>query len=130
MKRPVSLLIIAMTLAALFSGASALGDEEDRGAFAEGLCSDGSRYTFGMIPEVGLALEVEIETEAPEQLWRVKLDFDDGFFIVKADTMGNEEGEVKFRKVVGNNDQVDRLEVVAVNVETHEVCVGAVQALL
>jgi hypothetical protein len=129
-KRPMWVLVAAMTLAALFSGGSAAGDEEDRGAFAEGLCSADSRYTFGMVPEVGLALEVEIETEAPGENWRIKMIFNDGFFIVKAAASADEEGEIKVRKVVGNNDQVDRLEVLAVNLDTGEECRGAVQALL
>jgi hypothetical protein len=121
---------VVLAAAFLFGGTVALGDEEDGGAFAEGVCSEDSEYSIGLVPEVGLALEVEVETEEPHQAWRVKMVYNDGFFVERMHPRTDAEGAFHVRKVVGNSPAVDRLKVKAVNMETGEVCEGSLQAPL
>lgn len=121
---------VVLAAAFLLGGTVALGDEEDRGVFAEGLCSEGSAYVFAMVPEVGLALEVEVVSEEPGQHWKVRMVYNEGFFVQRMRAVTGDDGDFHVRKVVGNNSEVDRLDVLAVNLETGERCEGAVQGPL
>jgi hypothetical protein len=140
-KRPVWLLVAAVTLAALFSGASALGDEEEGGAHAESVCSEGSLYSIAIMPEIGLSLEAEITPASTTRLpvdeemasvslkerWSIKLLYND---ILVLDMRGREmdDGSFKRRVVMGNLEGADHLEIQATNLDSGETCWGTVQA--
>jgi hypothetical protein len=140
-KRPVWLLAAALTLAALFSGASAQGDEEEGGAHAESVCSDGSLYSIAIVPEIGLSLEAEISPASTtrgaageevasvsvKERWSIKLIYND---ILVLDMQGKERANGVFQRrvVMGNLEGADHLEMQAVSPDTGETCWGTVQA--
>lgn len=140
MKRPVWLLAVALSLAALFSGASAIGEEEEGGAHAEGKCSDGSTYSIAIIPEIGLSMEVELspatttriirdEGGRPAQVrdrWWVLMTYND-HKIMDHRHRADADGGFDLHRVMGNVPGVDHLEFEALNLDTKEDCWGTVQ---
>jgi hypothetical protein len=130
-----------MTLAALFSGTSAVGDEEEAGAHAESICSQGSTYAMAIIPEIGLSFEAEIspasttlravEEESASvrvrERWSIKFIYND---IVILDMDGRERADGVFqrRRVMGNLEGADHMEMQATSLDTGETCWGTLQA--
>jgi hypothetical protein len=143
-RKPIWLLVAAITFAAIFSATSAVGDEEEGGAHAESVCSKGSTYSLAIMPEIGLSLETEISpastTRMPldeegasagvnrvRELWSIKLIYND---IVVMDKYLREKFDGVFltRVVMGNLEGADHLEMQATNVDSGETCWGTVQA--
>lgn len=134
MKRSVWILAVLL-LASLFSGASAISEEEEGGAHAEGLCSGNSMYSIAIVPEIGLSFETEIHPQEesgsnPDRAgdrWRIKMLYND-ILIMEAKRRADDDGAVEVHRVMGNLEGVDHLELKAANLDTGEDCWGTLQA--
>jgi hypothetical protein len=126
------LLAVVLTLGTVFTGASALGDDEEAGVHSESVCDGGSTYAMAIIPEIGLSFEAEIATEPttthpPEgDRWKIEIQYNDHFIQRRVGRAGG-GGGVNTRVVVGNAEGPDHMEMRAMNLDTGELCWGTLQ---
>jgi hypothetical protein len=120
---------IAFTVAAgavlflLISPIGAQGGEEEGGFTAQGSCSMGSVWGLTMSQEVGVSLEVHLETGVPDQAWHVILGYNH-HVLVKTTEYTEDDGGFEFFKVENNAQGEDVGTVIATNLETGETCWG------
>src|SRR5262245_31044691 len=74
MKRVLSVMVISVVAGAVAAGASlaiASRPSQDREVKAVGHCSAGSTYHQAMERDIGVEMEVGVESGVPDQPWRV-----------------------------------------------------------
>jgi len=124
---------IAMaTLAAgaILGGATRAVGAEEGGITAEGRCSASSTWGLTIAPEIGLAMEVEIESGVADEPWRVRLIYNGHLMLEELEYTEEPDGAFEIFKVENNAEGEDSVKVRAHNLETGEICWGQIQAEL
>ena len=99
---------------------------EPGAAAAHGVCSAASTWELTMNHDIGIEFEVHLETGVPDQQWAVRATYD-GELAYRAYHTTEPDGGFEVRRQVRQLPGVDRVEFLATNSETGEVCTAGVQ---
>jgi hypothetical protein len=94
---------------------------------AHGPCKGTSDYTVGLGRDIGVEMELEIETGIPGQVWDVQLYYND-HLLVSIEKTTEADGGFEVRKQERNAVGKDAVQGIATNQETGEVCEVTLQA--
>ena len=99
---------------------------EPGAAAAHGVCSAASTWEVTMNHDIGIEFEVHLETGVADQQWGVQARYD-GDLVYRAYHTTEADGGFEVQRQVRQLPGVDRLEFLATNTETGEVCTAGIQ---
>jgi hypothetical protein len=96
---------------------------------SDGHCSYGSTFHQAMEPDIGIEMEVGVETGVAGQTWKVKMDYNGHTFFTGTEAT-EEDGGFEIKQQPGNREGDDVFHAVLFNPVTLEVCEGTLTAPL
>jgi hypothetical protein len=117
----------AMLCAVVFAVAGNSFAAEQGETRAHGPCKGTSDYTVGLGRDIGVEMELEIETGVPDQVWDVQIFYND-HLLVSIEKITEDDGGFEVKKQERNAVGKDAVHGIATNQETGEVCDVTLQA--
>ena len=99
---------------------------EPGAAAAHGVCSADSTWEVTMNHDIGIEMEVHLETGVPDQPWTLRISYD-GDVVYRTRVTTEPDGGFEVRRQVRQLPGVDRVEFLATNDGTGEVCTAGIQ---
>ena len=119
--------VVALSFGATVAFAAA--PQETGEIRSDGHCSYGSTFHQAMEPDIGIEMEVGVETGVADQTWKVKMQYN-GHTIFTTTEVTEEDGGFEIKRQEGNRDGEDAFHAVLFNPVTLEVCEGTLTATL
>jgi hypothetical protein len=130
MSNLMRLAMATLAAGALLGGATQAIGAEEGGVTARGMCSESTFWQLTIAPEVGLEMEVKIESGVVDDPWRVRLAYNGHLMLDVLEFTEEPDGAFEIFKVENNAQGEDNVTLKARNTDTGEICWGGVEAEL
>ena len=129
LKRSLRVVIAVLSAGMLLALSRPLfASEEMRAISADSNCTGHSTWEMTMNPDIGIEMEVHLETGVPDQEWNVAMAYRGHVFLRTVQTT-EEDGGFEVKRQERDVPGLDRLDFRATNRVTGETCQGGLQAL-
>jgi hypothetical protein len=118
--------LMGTTMLVLSRPMLASGDAEPGAVAANGVCSAASTWEATMNRDIGVEMEVHLETGVPGQGWQVRMWYEGAVFY-KVLAVTEDDGGFEVKRQERNQPGLDKFQFWATNTVTGEECTAGIQ---